>query len=341
MTKNLETQIDIVMPTYNSMRWLPKTIESILSQTHQNWQLYITDDGSSDDTKQYLTGLNEKRVHYTSQQHKGAAAARNSGIKQGSSPFIAFVDADDIWYPTKLADQIKLMQQDKAVGLVYGQHYIINDQDIITTSLKIDKRGDLFEELCHGNCIAGSASMAMIRRSMVDKVGVFREDLVNGEDWEYWLRISQHCKIDYVPKIIAAIRQHGDSVQTNTKRMADGLVQTFEAIVNDYQLTRSQRIYVASYCLFNAAKDYFASGHYSLARKTIIRLLKENPHALFELDNWTVKFGFGPYYKILFSSRLTDAVSKILRLIKQLCTRLLDICFRVIRKCIKLIRRLR
>ncbi|MCW1908062.1 MAG: glycosyltransferase [Candidatus Saccharibacteria bacterium] len=339
MRNKIDTPVDIVMPTFNSMRWLPKTIESILSQTHQNWKLYITDDGSSDDTKKYILGLKEKRIHYISQQHKGAAAARNSGITQGSSPFIAFIDADDIWYPTKLADQLQLMQQDTTVGLVYGQHYNINDQDIITSSLKIDKRGDLFEELCHGNCIAGSASMAMISRSIVDKVGVFREDLVNGEDWEYWLRISQHCKIDYVPKIIAAIRQHGDSVQSNTKRMADGLVQAFEVITSEYTLTRSQRIYIASYCLFNAAKDYFASTHYLLARKTIIRLLKENPHALFELDNWTVKFGVGPYYKILFSNPFTDLLGKLLRLIQKALSRLLDFGFRVVRKLTKIVRR--
>ncbi len=262
-----------------------------------------------------------------------------SGIRAGTAPFIAFLDADDIWYPTKLEEQLQLMQSSKKVGLVYGQHYLLNDKDIITGSNKSEKRGDLFEELCHGNCITGSASMVLVRRSIVDKAGLFREDLVNGEDWEYWLRISQYCTIEYVPKIIAAIRQHGESVQTNTKRMADGLVDAFEVITNEYALTRSQRIYVASYCLFNAAKDYYASTHYSLARKTIIRLLKENPHALFELDNWTIRFGFGPYYKILLSSPLTDSLGKFLRLLKHTLSRLLDFGFRVVRKVIKTVRR--
>ncbi len=320
--------VDIIIPTYNSLTWLKQTVQSVLDQSFRDFQLYIIDDGSTDDTATYVRHIEDKRVHYTYQENRGQASARNLGIQRSHAPFVAFLDADDIWYPKKLEKQLEIMTKNHQVGLVYGYHYIINDEDIITGSLYIEKRGHLFEELCKGNIIAGSASMAMVRRSVLEQAGFFREDFVNGEDWELWLRISRLCTIDYVPEIIAAIRQHGQSTQANTQKMAEGLLYVFEVMKKEYSLTKSQRIYIASYCLFNAARTFYALGERGLARKTTIRLLRENPRAFIELGNWKVHVASGPYYASLLGNPFFDFTARCLHKVYRVTNR----GFRILRR---------
>ncbi len=317
--------VDIIIPTYNSMPWLEHTLQSVLNQTYKAINVFIIDDGSTDDTERFVQTITDKRVQYIKKQNGGVSSARNFGISKSKAPFIAFLDADDVWVPEKIEKQMALMLQDKKLGLVYGHHYIIDQDNVILGNLRVYKRGNIFSDLCDGNCIAGSASMALIKREVVENLGVFDESLVNGEDWEYWMRISEKYSIDFVPEIIASIRVHTNNAQGNTKKMADGLMQTLDSILARYSLTKNQHVRVSSYCLNNAINAYFSIGDYGSARKATRRLVKENPHALIDGSTWHVHLGFSLILRGLFTN-------KPFIQFKRFIARLLRLPFWIIRK---------
>ncbi len=85
----------IILPTYNRQYLLPRAVESVLSQQHSNWELIIIDDGSTDNTKEYITEIDNKKIRYTYQENKGRSNARNLGIEQANGEYICFLDSDD------------------------------------------------------------------------------------------------------------------------------------------------------------------------------------------------------------------------------------------------------
>jgi glycosyltransferase involved in cell wall biosynthesis len=312
MTTNPEPKVDVIIPTYNGLPYLKQTVESILAQTYKNFELYIIDDGSTDKTDVYVKNLKDKRIHYEKKKNGGQSTARNLGIKISSSPYISFIDSDDIWYPEKLEKQMQIMQRNSSVGLVYGHHYLIDEDNIIQGNLRIWKRGKIFDDLCSGNFIAGSASMVLIRRSVFDNIGVFKEDFLIGEDWEMWLRIAQKYEIDFVPEIIAALRQRSDGMQQNHKKMSDGLVYMLDAMTDDFKLTYNQKKNMTIYCLLNAAIGYYASGLRGMARRTLLRLFSSYPREIIRRVHWRIYISFGIYAKAIFGNPIFDLIGKLL-----------------------------
>ncbi len=328
-----EPTVDVIIPTYNGLPWLKSTIESVLEQTHKNLQLYVIDDGSTDEgeTEKYVTKLVDRRVHYHRKSNGGQATARNVGIKLSTAPFIAFLDSDDVWYPTKLEKQLALMQKSPSVGLVYGHHYIIDEDDTIMGNLRLWKRGKIFNDLCAGNFIAGSASMVLIRREVFDEVGLFHEDFLIGEDWEMWLRIAKVYEIDFVPEIIAALRQRKEGMQQNQKKMADGLVYNYDVMRRELGLTKPQEKILAAYCLYHAGVDYMRIGRRDLARRTLLKLFLITPRQALKLDQWKLHFGFGIFTRIVFGNPITDAIHYVYEVLIYLLKSITRAIFRLIK----------
>lgn len=333
--------VDVIIPTYNGLPWLQEAVESVLNQTHKNLTLYIMDDGSKDSgaTGKYIKSLKDKRIVYTYQKNTGQATARNNGIKMSSSEFVAFLDADDFWTHDKLEKQLALMD-DEEVGLVYGHHYTCDEDGVILRNLRIWKRGYIADDLAGGNLIAGSASMALVRRSVLERAGLFHEDFVNGEDWDLWLRIALISKVDFVPEILATIRLHSNSTQVNTKRMADGLLHAYEVMIKEIDLTPLQQKRVASYCLFHAADMYLALGNRWKAKKTLFHLFHENTRAFFQAENWKVHISFGLFARVLIGNPVFDFIRRVFRKLYRILKQALRFVWRVIRFVLRRIKRL-
>ncbi len=295
--------VDIIIPTYNGLPWLEKTVESVLSQTYKNFILYIVDDGSTDKTAAYVKALKDKRVRYMHKANGGQSTARNVGIKSSNSPLLAFLDSDDIWYPTKLEKQVAIMQEKPAVGMVYGHYYLIDEADEIITYLQIWKRGRIFDDLLQGNIIAGSASMVLIRRGVFDSLGLFKEDFLIGEDWEMWLRIAHSYDIDFVPEIIAGLRHRHDGMQKNYKKMADGLVYAYDYIVHEFALKGWRKRRFANATLYTATELYMRASMRLRAKKTLLRLFKESPSMFFGNAGWKLHISNSFFLKAIFSTK--------------------------------------
>jgi glycosyltransferase involved in cell wall biosynthesis len=269
--------VDVVMPAYNAGQFIRVAIDSVLAQTHTNLQLYVVDDGSTDATPEIVASMDDERVNYVFRQHGGPSAARNTGIAASDAPYIAFLDADDRWCPQKLTAQVGMLEREPSVALVHGFQRTIDATGAAMVERGGGLRGYVFDSLLGGNLVTGSASVALVRRRALDRVGGFREDLLVAEDWELWLRIARAYAFDHVPEILVEVRVHKDGLQQNVLGMARGRIKMFEETAVSMSLGRRERATLARACLLPSVSDFALAGQPVTALRTLLRLIRLDP----------------------------------------------------------------
>jgi len=210
-------KVSVIIPTYNSARYITAAVESVLAQTFTDYELIVVDDGSTDETRQVLQQY-EGKLTYIYQENQGRSAARNTGIGAASGDYIAFLDSDDLWLPKKLECQVPILDHHPAVALVYSQLLYIDSRgnpvrfrgkwvygDDESRIIIADRCKDLFL----GCVVSGGGSNAVVRRSLLDEVGLFDEALSYPEDWDLWLRLSRKGPFAYIPEPLGYYRVYG------------------------------------------------------------------------------------------------------------------------------------
>ncbi|MFN3499107.1 MAG: glycosyltransferase family 2 protein, partial [Pannonibacter indicus] len=212
--------IDVVIPVFNGEAYVEATVRSALEQTVSPRRVIVVDDGSTDGTPDILTRLAnaDARVLYVPRSNAGVSAARNAGIAASSAPFIAFLDADDIWLPEKLEQQIQAFERGgPETGFVHSSYFCIDQNGASSPGMLIfepKQRGDIFMPLLlEGYVLSGSASSVVVRRDVLDRAGHFDERLFHGEDWDLWIRLARISKVDFTPEAVVGIRVHDRSAQ--------------------------------------------------------------------------------------------------------------------------------
>ena len=213
-------KVSVVLPAYNAIIYLPETMKSVLSQTFDDFEVIVVNDGSSDGTEQWVSQITDSRVKLISQKNQGLAVARNTGIAHASGKYIAFLDADDLWEPTKLEKQVCVLDSNPEAGLVYTWVGYIDEQGESTGRVvKYQAEGDVWKILLERN-IVECGSVAMVRRSCFKAVGVFDWNLsffnVN-EDWDMWLRIAACYPFNVIKEPLTYYRQSSTSASKNWK----------------------------------------------------------------------------------------------------------------------------
>ncbi len=221
--------VDVIIPVLNGAEFIEGCLESVGNQSYPLEKILIIDNGSTDSTKRKIFKFKNKnkklKIDYCYIQERGPSLARNFGIKESRSEYLAFLDVDDRWRPNKIEEQIRLFNTSKLrnLGLVYNQVEIIREKVKVPTFPKAKLRGYIFERLLlGGNQLTGSSSAVLIKRECFEKCGFFNESLTFGEDWEMWLRISKFYTVDFVNLKLTLINWHSQSIQNNTRR---GIIQ--------------------------------------------------------------------------------------------------------------------
>lgn len=181
------TSLSVVIPTYNHSREIGRAIDSVLAQTRLPDEIIVVDDGSQDDTQAALEPYQD-HITYHYQENRGVSAARNTGIFKSGSNWIAFLDADDLWAPEKLANQVEriaLLRND--VACVYSRHHIQAPEFSILSELPPHGGNLTIEDLLLKNWV-GLLTVAA-RRDVLLELGGFDEKLRTVEDWDLWLRM--------------------------------------------------------------------------------------------------------------------------------------------------------
>lgn len=205
--------VSIITPSYNSSRFISQTIESILSQTYTNWELLITDDCSTDNTREIVKSYQRKdpRIKFFQlKENSGPGVARNHSIEMAKGRFIAFCDSDDRWYPEKLEKQLAFMQE-KNCALSYTS-YMVCDENNAIASIVVPFSNVTYTALKRDNGIGCSTVVYD-----VNKVGkMYFPDIRKRQDWGLWLNILKKVKVAYgMKEPLAVYRIQETSLSSN------------------------------------------------------------------------------------------------------------------------------
>lgn len=215
-----QPQISIIMPAFNAAGTIRESIESALHQTCRDFELLVTDDGSSDDTLKIADSIGDSRVKVIRCSHAGAAAARNHGIARARGEFICFLDADDLWAPTKLERQLDALRASPESALAYGWSDLVNQQGgLLFRGGHVSVSGSVRDKLFVYNFIE-CGSNPMVRRIALDAVGWFDEKLIGGEDWDLWQRIAARYPFVGIPETLVYYRMSEPSLSANVEQQA-------------------------------------------------------------------------------------------------------------------------
>jgi glycosyltransferase involved in cell wall biosynthesis len=234
------TAISVVIPTYNRDAKLIRAIASILYQTFTDYEIIVVDDGSEDGTLDRLAAL-EHHIRYLRHPKKiGVSAARNTGIKASASPFIAFLDSDDYWLPEKLSVQMDYFRHHPgAVACQTEEIWIRNGIRVNPKKKHLKPSGDIFQpslELC-----LVSPSAVMLRRSLLNEVGLFDEGLPACEDYDLWLRISCRYPVFLIPRpLVVKEGGHGDQLSSQIKGLDQFRIKALLKLMHEGQLNAQQ-----------------------------------------------------------------------------------------------------
>jgi glycosyltransferase involved in cell wall biosynthesis len=199
-------KVSVVMSVYNDTEYLQSSIQSILSQTFNDLEFIIVDDGSTDDTLAIVKRFNDPRIRLLEQSHKGLPAALNYGISKSSGELIIRMDADDISFPDRIENQVKFMDDNPNLSMIGGGAEIIdsNGKSIGIRNPVLGEENII--ELSHYACPTIHPTLCF-RRSVIEKIGRYRENFLYAQDYDLVLRMLDFkFRVENIPDILIKYR---------------------------------------------------------------------------------------------------------------------------------------
>lgn len=216
----IEPLVTVVIAAYNASRYLPETLDSVLAQTYPRLEIVVVDDGSTDDTfsriKPYLS-----RIRLLRRQHGGLAAARNAGLKITAGDYIAPLDADDLWLPDKISQQVAIARRNPGSGMIVcdGEEFgHVHSRPYLISGASADAlrraSGGVVTRRFHRELIKHPdircPAQTLLPRRVVEEVGPFAD--FDAQDYDYYLRVSARFPITFHRDSLARWRDHESSM---------------------------------------------------------------------------------------------------------------------------------
>ena len=200
--------VSVVVPAYNAEQTVAATIRSILSQTVQDFDAIVVDDGSADRTAEVAAAVGDPRVRVIGQDNAGAAAARNTGLAAAEGRYVAFLDADDLWLPRKLERQLSVLEQRPEVKAVQsGVLYVDDALTVLSVRACVPWDDRVSDTLMFRNMPAFPSTVVFLRDAL-EALGGFDPSLVILEDWDLAVRAAMSCNLESVEEPLALYRVH-------------------------------------------------------------------------------------------------------------------------------------
>lgn len=207
--------VSVIIPTYNRARCVLRAVDSALSQGLADLEVVVVDDGSSDETGEVLLPLRGAITYVAHDVNRGVASARNTGIRCSRAPFIAFLDSDDFWLAGKLTAQLAFFRDHPdALACQTQEIWVRNGRRVNPQRKHLKPSGDIFEPSLK-RCLV-SPSAVMLRRSLLDEIGLFDEELPACEDYDLWLRVACRHPI-YLIDEIWVVKEGGHADQLSKR----------------------------------------------------------------------------------------------------------------------------
>lgn len=204
--------ISVITTTYNCALFINEAVKSILNQTYTNFEYLIIDDGSTDDTDGIVNSYNDERIRYYKIDHVGRSKALNYGLSKCRFDWVALIDADDIWHPTKLERQVKLIENNHDVIFSNALFFKKNS---LHFSIECPKtKIDLLETLqIHGHMVNSSI---IYNKNFIKKFGCYKEELTNSEDYDLLLRIIPKSSYKFIDNYLVFCKLRNSSLSRNS-----------------------------------------------------------------------------------------------------------------------------
>lgn len=204
MVESTIPKVSVIIPTFNRSETIGRAIQSVLAQTLEDFEIIIVDDGSTDGTRMIVEGLwGPQFVYVCHERNRGAAAARNTGIRAARGRYLAFLDSDDEWLPDKLSKQVALLDDQSASIDLSCSSFILVSRDKELEYFQTS-HPDWFKRLLL-TCDLGPGSTLIVRKECIDEVGLLDERFNCFEDWDWLLRLSREHRMAIVEKPLARI----------------------------------------------------------------------------------------------------------------------------------------
>lgn len=259
--KKLIPLVSIIMNARNSSSYISQSINSVINQSYDNWELIVFDNNSNDNTALIVTDFNDSRIklHHAKKDFK-LGEARNIAISFASGEYICFLDTDDLWERNKISDQITIFMQSPELSMVYGNCWIIDSSNLrLRKYNKKAPSGNIFNSLLAKNFI--NLQTVMIRKNSNIIGGLLlRDDLEVAEEYELFLRLCYNNKVSYIDYPIASYRVHSEmtSIISNHKFIEELqlILNILPTYIKDFNLNYSSSIKKLRFGIFY--KEYKA-----------------------------------------------------------------------------------
>ncbi len=240
-------KVSVLVPAYNAEAFVAETVESVRAQTHQDWELLVVDDGSTDRTVAVLESLAavDPRIRVLRQANAGTQAARNLALARATGEWIALLDHDDVWLPHKLERQLELARQQPPADLVFSNYAHWNGRADLQPAFEDPRRlpeGDVLERLSR-HCLFGALTV-IVRRSALVEAGGFDVRFLRCGDWDLWLRLAEHgARVRGTNEILARWRVWDGNLSRNRLSMRREEVLVLEAALERSRAPDRRRMY--------------------------------------------------------------------------------------------------
>jgi len=209
MTKEFYPLVSIVIPVFNGANYMKVAIDSALNQTYKNIEVIVVDDGSTDNTKEIALSYREK-IKYFKKPNGGVATALNLGVHKMEGEYFSWLSHDDIYYPSKIERQVKLVEELGKHCIIYSDFDLINESGEVFAISNLPKRDPQFfrywltyESRLHGCSL-------LIPKQAFTKIGLFDDALLTTQDYDLWFKFSYSYSFIHCPEVLISSRQHSN-----------------------------------------------------------------------------------------------------------------------------------
>jgi len=269
--------ISVIIPSYNRPDRTQRAIDSVAAQTYAHIELIVVDDNSTPPLAESLSLPNDCHGAelLTHDENQGASVARNTGINAASGSYLAFLDSDDEWKPEKLARQMDLVEGTDSVVSYTGIERRSADGDLIIRS-RATLSGDLSERLLRGNPI-GTFSSVVVPTGLVDTAGRLDPQLTHYEDWEWYLRLSEHATFEPVADPLTVKYGGTDPLSRDFRQKREEAYPELRARLRNHAADEhTERLAIAG-LQFQMGYSALSNAEYGFARRFFVRSLRTNP----------------------------------------------------------------
>lgn len=276
MSQNTKTpRVSVIIPTYNRVGIVTRALDSVIAQTFGDFEIIIVDDGSDDDTGSVVGRYSDDRIRYIRHDKNGGLSkARNTGIKNARGPYIAFLDDDDEWLPRKLELQLAHMARNRHIDASYTGCICWDEKSNRETGKAIPSEiAGNHDNLLKENFYIGAASSMVMKSSCFGASGFFDESLPSYEDWDMWIRLARHHRIEPIDDILVKKYMSECSMMGNIKDRITAGKMILEKIASEL----GSRKDILAYHHFRTGILHCQSGDLKAGRKETLETIRLSP----------------------------------------------------------------